>query len=677
MSVPAPPTRPSAFLRWAEVVFTTSTRGAGLLVVTAVFTMLGVLLYQAWPAFHESGTNGLLTSDQWVPSPPQGPPQFGSLAFLCGTFITAGIAMCLAVPLGVGTAAFLSEIAPGWLRRTGSFLLELLAAIPSVVYGFWGRFFLAPLVQGGFDAYFGVANAIRKGFGMEPWESVNTGGGGVLAAGLVLAVMVLPYITAISFDVIRAVPRISREGSLALGASRWQTIWGVVLPTARPGIVAAAFLALGRALGETMAVTMLIGNQPIIPLTPFDQGSTIASKIALSVGEANEPANRAALIALAVILFAVTAGFNLLARGLLNWLSRTRKAAAPPESADSTREKAELPPPPPAEQQAVFTAQADKARQRAAWWNAVMTVVLTLSFLVTVIPLFLILGFITYKGARAIEPSLFTERERSTLDDTQYAKYRAWREGKGEQPKDDFGDPIERGGLGHAMLGSVILVFGATVFSVPIGLAAAVWLAEAKKTWLTNSVRFTVEQLGGVPSIITGLFVYAVVCAPSYSFITGSDRPLNSSAWAGMIALALIMIPVVVRSAEESMRLVPGSLREASYALGATRMQTTLRVMLPASLPAIVTGIFLAVGRIAGETAPLIFTAGQTKFWPSGLEKDTPFLTGYIFRYALSSYADEQDQAWGGTLVLMAVVMLLNIGIRLAAGKRVVSASAG
>jgi phosphate transport system permease protein len=675
MSAPAPP-RPSALLRWVEVVFTASTRGAGLLVVTAVFTMLGVLLFQAWPAFSDSGSNGLLTSAEWVPSPPQGPPQYGALAFLAGTFTTAGIAMLLAIPLGVGTAAFLAEIAPSWLRRTGAFLLELLAAIPSVVYGFWGRFFLAPMVQGGFDAYFAVANWVRGLLGQEPWEPVNTGGGGVLAAGLVLAVMVVPYITAISFDVIRAVPRISREGSLALGASRWQTIWGVVLPTARPGIVAAAFLALGRALGETMAVTMLIGNQPIIPLTPFDQGSTIASKIALSVGEANEPANRSALIALAVVLFAVTAGFNLLARGLLNWLSRTRKTSGVGES-EGSREPAELPPPPPPLEQAELTAQAAKARTRAARWNAVMTVVLTLSFLVTVIPLFLILGFITLKGVRAIEPSLFLERERSTLDDQQYAKYRAWREGSGPQPTDDFGDPIERGGLGHAMLGSLILVLGATVFSVPIGLAAAVWLAEARRTGLTNGVRFLVEQLGGVPSIITGLFVYAVLCAPSYSFLTGSDRPLNSSAWAGIVALALIMIPVVIRSAEESMRLVPGSLREASYALGATRMQTTLRVILPASLPAIVTGIFLAVGRIAGETAPLIFTAGQTKFWPSGLEKDTPFLTGYIFRYALSSYADEQDQAWGGTLVLMTVVMLLNVGIRLIAGKRIVSASAG
>jgi phosphate transport system permease protein len=147
-----------------------------------------------------------------------------------------------------------------------------------------------------------------------------------------------------------------------------------------------------------------------------------------------------------------------------------------------------------------------------------------------------------------------------------------------------------------------------------------------------------------------------------------------------MVALGILMVPVVIRSAEESMRLVPDALREASYSLGANRMQTTLRVILPAALPAIVTGIFLAVGRIAGETAPLIFTAQQNDDWPltfGSLFGSYPFLTGKINEYAQSGYADFKDQAWGGTLVLMAVVMLLNVGIRLVAGKRIVSASAG
>jgi phosphate transport system permease protein len=670
MTSPSP-----AASRWIELLFAGLTRSAGLLVAMFVLGMIAVLVAQSWPAFRDTATNGLLTSSDWIPSPPSGPPLYGALAFVWGTFITAALAMMMAVPLGVATAAFLVEIAPGWVRRTGMFFIELLAAIPSVVFGFWGRYFLAPVVQKGFDTlgptYLIAANGVRQLCGLEllPPEPPNTGGSGVLSAAITLAVMVLPYITAISFDVIQAVPRTAREGAFALGASRWQTIWGVVLPTARPGIIAAAFLALGRALGETMAVTMLIGNQPVISLSPFAYGNTIASKIALSVGEANEPSNRSALIALAVILFLMTALFNLLARAVLNYVARPRKPASgnTPTVASTAQESTEMPAPVPPPQ---------IGKSKAAFWNRVMTALLAISFVVTIVPLFLILGLITYRGAKVIDWNLFQERERSTLSDDQYEQYKAWKRGEATRPTDDFGDPIERGGLGHAMLGSLILVSGATIFAVPIGLLAAVWLAEARGSQTANIVRFLIEQLGGVPSIVIGLFIYAILVAPSYTFLRGADaRPLNTTAWAGIVALMLIMIPVIIRSAEESMKLVPNSLRQASYALGATRMQTTMRVILPAALPAIVTGIFLAVGRIAGETAPLIFTAGQTKFWPAGLTHDTPFLTGYIFRYSLSSYADEQDQGWAAALVLLSVVMLLNVSIRLLAGKRVITAA--
>src|SRR5262249_12897952 len=163
-----------------------------------------------------------------------------------------------------------------------SFLIELLAAIPSVIYGFWGVVFLAPAVQWAITAMGGP----------------NHGGRGLLTAGLVLAVMIVPYVTAISFDVIRAVPRSQREGALALGATRWQMIWTAVLPYARPGIIAACFLALGRALGETMAVTMLVGNQAQISLSPFALGDSIASVIAKQFGTADTDMQRSALVAL-------------------------------------------------------------------------------------------------------------------------------------------------------------------------------------------------------------------------------------------------------------------------------------------------------------------------------------------------------------------------------------------
>jgi phosphate transport system permease protein len=292
------------------------------------------------------------------------------------------------------------------------------------------------------------------------------------------------------------------------------------------------------------------------------------------------------------------------------------------------------------------------------------------------------------------DPALFTQPKRPELTNEQFERYQAYRRGETDDyPMTIANRPVQRGGLGPHMIGSLIMVFGATAAAVPLGLLAAVWLAEARRSPLAAVVRTVTELLGGVPSVVIGVFVYSVLCAPEY----GTGAPLNASAWAGMVALAVLMTPVVVRSSEEAMRLVPDPLREASYALGANRMQTTLRVIIPASLPAIVTGIFLAVGRIAGETAPLLFTAQQNddlptrRLYPNDpdpqkrevevvtLRGRFPFLTGKINDYATRypNVQDYQDQAWGGTLVLMGVVMALNVGIRLVAGKRVVAASAG
>jgi phosphate transport system permease protein len=669
----SPPTAPAPSSA-SEVAFQGLTRAAGVGILTLVAALVAVLVHDAWPVLSRAGEYRLFTSSEWVPKPPGGgSPVYGVLAFVWGTVVTSVIAMLIAVPLGVASAAYMSEIAPPWVRRAGAFLIELLAAIPSVVYGFWGLFFLAPVIQGGFNLIGGP----------------NTGGNGVVAAGVILAIMVLPYITAIGYDVCQAVPRSQREGSLALGATRWQTIWKVVLPFARPGIVAASFLALGRALGETMAVTMLVGNQAVIDPSPFALGDSIASRIANQLNEADTPDFRSALVALALVLFAVTAVFNVGARLLLRRLAdgprpRGRKPGAGGQRADGGGPTAEDRGPTAAGRPAGGPGPhpaAPDPTSRAGMWDKVMTVVLAAGLVTTVVPLFLILGYITVRGAAAVEGSLFTERARPPLTDDQFAQYRAWQAGGAEYPMNEIGRPVRRGGLGNAMAGSVMIVTVATLLAVPFGLLAAVYLAEARRSRLAAAVRFVTELLGGVPSIVIGIFAYACLVYPFWY-----PNNFGFNGWAGAFALAVMMIPIIVRSAEESMKLVPDTIRQASYALGATRMQTTLRVILPASLPAIVTGIFLAVGRIAGETAPLLLTAGQNDFWPVTVDgsfpfvhprpaAQTPFLPGYIYSYSRSPYADWRDQAWGGAVVLLAVVMLLNVGIRLIAGKRVVAAA--
>src|SRR5262245_5689625 len=306
------PTEP--VVNWGRVkdrIFRGVCQGAAWLVIGLSALLLVYLLIEATPAIEHFGVS-FLFDKVWDP-----PERLGALSFIYGTLVTSALAMALAVPLGIATAAFLAEIAPGWVRRVGSFLVELLAAIPSVVYGFWAIFFLAPAVQELFDWLGGP----------------NTSGDGLFAAGLVLAIMILPYITAISFDVCRAVPRSQREGAMALGATRWQMIWSVVLPYARPGIVGGCFLALGRALGETMAVIMIVGNVPQIEFSFYATGATIPSAIALGLNESGD-LQRSALVELGVILLLVTVVVNILAR-LLVW--RVGRVKAPAATASASR----------------------------------------------------------------------------------------------------------------------------------------------------------------------------------------------------------------------------------------------------------------------------------------------------------------------------------------------------
>src|ERR1051325_5439211 len=205
-------------------------QAAACSVILIAILLFIVMVWKAWLSIESNGLR-FFTDTTWDPE--ESHRVFGSAAFVYGTLASSLVAMLIAVPLGVGTAAFLSEIAPHWLRRTGSFLVEMLAAVPSVVYGFWGMFVLGPSLQQLVSALGGP----------------NFGGVGILPAGIILSIMVVPYVTAVSFDVCRAVPASQREAALALGATRWQMIWAVVLPYARPGITGACFLALGRALG--------------------------------------------------------------------------------------------------------------------------------------------------------------------------------------------------------------------------------------------------------------------------------------------------------------------------------------------------------------------------------------------------------------------------------------------
>jgi len=253
-----------------------------------------------------------LTSSQWNPIS----GQFGALPFVYGTIMSSLIALVISVPLSLGIAVFLVEQAPYYLARPVGFLVELLAAIPSVVYGVWGIFVLAPFLR----VYIGPP--LERWLGWTPFFRGPVTGIGLLTGGLILAIMVTPIISAVVRDVLAAVPSSQREAALALGATKWEMI-RVVLVNGAPGIAGAVILGLGRALGETMAVNMVIGNRPEVSLSFFDPSYTIASAIANEFTEATDNLYLSALVELGLILFLVTFVVNGIAR-LLVW-NVTRK----------------------------------------------------------------------------------------------------------------------------------------------------------------------------------------------------------------------------------------------------------------------------------------------------------------------------------------------------------------
>ena len=267
---------------------------------------------------------------------------------------------------------------------------------------------------------------------------------------------------------------------------------------------------------------------------------------------------------------------------------------------------------------------------RVGWRRPVNTVMTTLTAACAfagVAVLLLILGYIAWRGVSSLSVQF--------LIDT---------------PK-----PVgEGGGIGNAVLGTLILLALASLLGLPLGVAAGVYLAEFGRGRFAGLVRFVADTLTGVPSIVTGVFVYALVVIPTRQF----------SALAGSVALAVIMMPIVTRTTEEMLRLVPASLREGALALGAPQWRVTTGVVLPAAASGIATGAMLAVARVSGETAPLLFTAFGSRFFNVYLDQPMASLTVQIFNYAISPYDEWHAQAWAATLVLMTLILIINVAVR-------------
>ena len=493
---------------------------------------------------------------------------YGALPFIFGTVVTSAVALALSVPLGVGCAIFLAEYAPARLSAVLSFLIELLAAIPSVIYGLWGFLVLCPWMQEKVNPW------LAERFGSVPLFGGPPVMTNMLAAGLVLSVMVLPFIAAVSRDVLKLVPEQSRLASLALGATKWETIRSVVLPSARSGIAGAVMLALGRAIGETMAVVMVVGNDPTIHASLLQPGYTMPALLANQFNESyTDPLQLSALLEIALVLFVITLIINALARAMILLMGRQGGGGSIGPAAGRVvagalsvaRWAVRLGVAALLVRQIVHDVSAHglrgllggaeaivlayvSVRVATAWsmgtpfwrtWRSLnagaMRVLLAGTTALASLVLSLLFYYVGSQGMKAFKLTLFTQLP---------------------VPPGEPG-----GGVKNAIVGTLVLVGLASAIGIPIGIGGAVYLSEFGRTRLGGLVRFCADVLSGIPSVVIGMFAYAMFVLPFGHF----------SAASGGAALAVMMIPTITRTTEEMLRLVPVGFREASLALGGSR----------------------------------------------------------------------------------------------------------
>lgn len=333
MRDPLSATRPKFLLSSrGDAVFRALLLGLSCLIVLVFVLALWQLTAQSWPALRAFGLKFLVTN---VWNPVTG--QFGAASMIAGTLLTAFLALVISVPLALASALFVAEYAPKWLAGPVGYLVELLAAVPSVVYGLWALFVIKPVLQAIetriFTAHPEVAASCFQLLSTGRtsaqcfWYPPSLAGNGLLLAVIILTVMILPYTASVARDVIRLVPQDQREAMYALGATRWEVIRLAVLPSARAGIAGGVILALGRALGETLAVAMVIGNTPQFVNSLWGATSTMASTIALQFGDASASLHRAAIVELGLLLFLLSVVVNLAARFIIARLTPGGRAA--------------------------------------------------------------------------------------------------------------------------------------------------------------------------------------------------------------------------------------------------------------------------------------------------------------------------------------------------------------
>ena len=610
--------------RWPERIVIAALFLASSLAVLVSVAILYTLIEGAYSFFAHPDVDAFdfFFGSQWLPTSNKD-PSFGILPLLNGTLLIAGGTILLAGPIGIGAALYLSEFAGIRLRAIMKPVIELLAGIPSIVYGFFAIIVISPILQDHLDAdYFNAASAI-----------------------VVMTFMVLPIIVSISDDAMKAVPRHMREASLAMGATKWETSLKVVMPAASSGIAASIMLGLARAIGETMVVALAAGQKANVGLNPMQSVLTMTGFIA-SVATGDIPPGTAAVeaaFAVGLYLFVLTfiinriAGrivmriksggrarkkaskFNLVGRLLEE---RNRRGVARMIREKEGREKARK-----KERHSYF----DEERQmrRLRWRHLIgrLGVGMTMGSLALAVIFLMVLLVRTFlQGYGGITWNFLTGVP-------------GWR------PEDASIYP--------ALVGSVSLMVLTMIMAVPIGVGTAVYFNEiAPDTRYTRFLRNLIQNLAGVPSIVFGLVGLAI-------FVRMFD--LGPSILAGSLTLAFMVLPIIVVSSEEALRSVPIGFREAARGMGATRWQTVRHHVLPNAVPGIITGSILALSRAIGETAPILFIGGMfSKAVPNELTDSFVALPLLIFNWSTDANQDFVEVAASTILVLLGILLTMN-----------------
>ena len=580
---------------------------AAVICIIAVVAIFAFLVMKSVPAFHKLGFFDFVFGDHWAPDRNDTyvteniSGSYGIFSMIVGTFAATVSALLFGGVLGYFTAVFIVFFCPRKLKRVFSSVINLLAGIPSVVYGFFGIAFLLPLLS----------------------NIAPNNGSGLLATSIILGIMILPTVVSLSKTSLEAVPPQYYEGAVALGSNHAEAAFRVVVPAAKSGIMASLVLGVGRALGETMAVVMVAGNAPTYPNSLFNSFRVMTANIVMEMGYAGE-LQEGALIATGVILLLFILVVNVLFHAISNksvksLIEKNAKKGSEKKSSpfDWFREK--------------IAAFAYQIKITAIGKGAAIG-----AGVLSGVSLMMIIGFVFVNGL----PELITN------------------------PHLLFGE-YEFGSENITVLPSIIATLMAVALSlmiaVPVGIMTAVFLNEytKKNNIFVKMIRTAIDILSGVPSIVYGLFGMI-----TFVKVFGG----SSSIAAGSLTVSMMLIPTIVRSTEESLKSVADSLREGSFALGAGKLRTIFKIVLPSALPGIMSAVILSMGRVISESAPFLYTMGSViSAVPAGYGDSGATLA--VALYQLSGEGWYLEEAYGTAVVLIVIVLSLNLLAEFISGK--------